>query len=99
MKNGTFDADILRLAKKRVWLKRTLLWHFIAYTIVNALLLLIYEITTPIGYFWPVWSMAGWGLGLVIHVIVIYFLLNNGRSQDSVNREYERLKNEQDKHK
>jgi len=95
MKNiPSSDAELLRLAKKRVWLKRTLLWHFLAYALVNMLLLAIYYLTTPGGYFWPVWSMAGWGLGLIAHAVTVYSLLMAHKSQDSVSREYDRLKRE-----
>ena len=32
-----------------------------------ALLVTIWLLTTPGGYFWPVWPMLGWGIGLASH--------------------------------
>lgn len=34
------------------------------YVMVMALLVLIWALTTPGGYFWPIWPMLGWGIGL-----------------------------------
>lgn len=34
------------------------------YALVMALLVVIWLLTTPGGYFWPVWPMLGWGIGL-----------------------------------
>lgn len=41
-------------------------WHATVYLAVNALLVLIWA-ATGAGYFWPVWPIAGWGIGLVFH--------------------------------
>lgn len=32
-----------------------------------ALLVTIWLLTTSSGYFWPVWPMLGWGIGLASH--------------------------------
>ncbi len=41
--------------------------HAISYLLVMALLVAIWALTTPGGYFWPVWPMLGWGIGLASH--------------------------------
>jgi 2TM domain len=38
----------------------------VAYVVVNAFLVLVWAVTGG-GYFWPMWVMAGWGIGLVLH--------------------------------
>lgn len=40
--------------------------HATTYVAVNAMLVAIWALTGG-GYFWPVWSMLGWGVGLVGH--------------------------------
>jgi len=41
--------------------------HATSYVLVMALLVTIWLLTTPGGYFWPVWPMLGWGIGLASH--------------------------------
>jgi hypothetical protein len=41
--------------------------HAISYLLVTALLVTIWVLTTPGGYFWPIWPMLGWGIGLASH--------------------------------
>lgn len=90
--NGNYDAKLMKLAKKRTILKRTVLWHLLAYIPVNALCIGIYFLVTPEKYFWPVWSILGWGVGLAAHGIVIFCILRSSSQERGVLREYERLK-------
>ena len=41
--------------------------HCLSYVMVMALLVAIWLLTSPGGYFWPVWPMLGWGIGLASH--------------------------------
>ena len=91
------NNELLRLAKRRVFLKKTVKWHAIIFLIVNVFLCVIYYLTTPGGYFWPLWSIAGWGVGLVIHAVVVGSVLSSTRSrEDSVEKEYQMLKKDLD---
>ena len=69
-KNET-NNELLKLAKRRVLLKKTVKWHALLFLIINVFLCAIYFVTTPGGYFWPIWPIVGWGAGLVIHAVVI----------------------------
>ena len=60
-----------RLARKRVQSKRDLSSHVVAYLVVNAFLVVVWWLSGQ-GYFWPVWVMAGWGIGLVLNVWEVY---------------------------
>jgi class 3 adenylate cyclase len=40
--------------------------HLTVYLLVNAFLVGIWAVTSG-GYFWPVWPILGWGLGLALH--------------------------------
>ena len=54
-------------ARKRLEAKRDLLNHVVAYVVVNSFLVLMWAFTGA-GYFWPMWVIGGWGVGLVFHV-------------------------------
>jgi len=59
-------AAIARIADKRDF--RT---HALVYCAVNTLLLVIWA-ASGAGYFWPIWVIAGWGIGLAAHAWGIY---------------------------
>lgn len=40
--------------------------HLRVYVAVQALLVAIWAVTGA-GYFWPVWPLMGWGIGVVVH--------------------------------
>ncbi|MET0685225.1 MAG: sensor domain-containing protein [Solirubrobacteraceae bacterium] len=46
--------------------RRALQTHAVVYALVMALLVFIW-LTTGAGYFWPQWSIVGWGLLLALH--------------------------------
>ena len=74
------------IAKARAGFKRTLVLYFI----VNAMLTAIWYFTSEghNKYFWPVWPILGWGVGLAFQYFNAYhsnpFLLEE--------KEYEKLK-------
>jgi hypothetical protein len=41
--------------------------HATSYVLVIALLVTIWLLTMPGGYFWPIWPALGWGIGLASH--------------------------------
>jgi DUF1707 SHOCT-like domain/2TM domain len=43
--------------------------HAASYLMVMVFLVAIWLLTTPGGYFWPVWPMLGWGIGLASHAL------------------------------
>jgi hypothetical protein len=46
--------------------------HLFTYAWVNALLVVIWALTNFGGYFWPVWPLLGWGIGLASHAFSAY---------------------------
>jgi hypothetical protein len=98
--NSKNKDELLKLAKRRVFMKKALQWHVIIFLIVNALLCAIYYLTTPGGYFWPMWSILGWGVGLILHIAVTVAALSSTRSkQDPVEKEYNLLIKDLDQNK
>jgi hypothetical protein len=53
-------------ARRRVLAKREFVSHLVAYVVINAFLVTVWALSGA-GYFWPVWVLAGWGIGLVLH--------------------------------
>ena len=84
------DEQLWQIAKKRAVFQRSL----VSYFVINGLLWFIWWFTAgrrginremP----WPVWSMLGWGIGLLFQYLNAY----GGAKQDLVEKEYEKLKN------
>jgi hypothetical protein len=59
-------------ARKRLEKRRDFAAHAAAYVVVNLMLIGIWAITGA-GYFWPVWVIFGWGVGLVLNAWDVYF--------------------------
>ena len=51
--------------------KRDFRCHALVYCAVNTLLVVIWA-ASGAGYFWPIWPIAGWGIGLAAHAWQIY---------------------------
>jgi len=47
--------------------------HLRAYLLVNLFLIAINLLTTPGGYFWAIWPLLGWGLGLGFQAAATFF--------------------------
>ncbi|MFK3980608.1 2TM domain-containing protein [Micromonospora sp. NPDC050397] len=42
--------------------------HILGYVAGNLIQILVWWLFTPEQHFWPVWSILGWGAGLVAHI-------------------------------
>jgi hypothetical protein len=60
------DEQLREVAKARLIKRREFVAHLLAYVLVNAFLLAIWVITGA-GFFWPVFLILGWGIGLFFH--------------------------------
>lgn len=67
-------------------------WHVPVYVLVNAGLILIWR-NTGGGFFWPVFPVIFWGLGVVLHYVTAY----RSRGSAWVDRETERVLGEFDR--
>ena len=90
MNNDQHDETLWRIAKKRAAFK----WSFSAYVFVNAFLIAVWFFSSgPDSYFWPIWVMLWWGIGLLFQYLSAY----QGNNMFTAEQEYERLKNQQHK--
>lgn len=58
----------LRTSGHELHLKRGLRAHAISYVAVNLLSVVLWWLLTPDLFFWPLYSLVGWGIGLAFHV-------------------------------
>lgn len=86
---GHDEAELRRRAIKRIEDKRGLTAHILAYVMVNMLLVVTWSMTGA-GFFWPVFPLLGWGIGLAFHVWDYYW---PGPGEQQIEAEMERLRN------
>ena len=66
------ESELRARAVKRLQDKRALMAHVLAYVMVNVLLVGIWY-ATGAHFFWPVFSLLGWGIGLVFHAWDVFW--------------------------
>lgn len=64
-------SEAYRVAKRRVAAKFTFVVHLAVYILVNGFLIYI-NLTTSPGYYWFIWPLAGWGIGLLLHGLQVF---------------------------
>ena len=65
---GFNSEKVYEQAKQHVEDRIGFFWHLIIFIVVNAALVGIwYFLPGSDSYFWPKWSLFGWGIGLLIH--------------------------------
>ena len=63
--------DQRQAAIRRLKAKREFRQHLVVFVLVNTMLIIIWA-ATGAGYFWPIWPIGGWAIGLVSHAVTIY---------------------------
>ena len=85
------DQDAYLKAKKRVEAKFGFYIHLGVYSAVNFLLLVLNLQYSP-HYFWFLWSVFGWGIGLTAHALSLYvFGADSPVKQRIIQRELQEL--------
>jgi 2TM domain-containing protein len=60
--------DVLReRAIKSLKRRRDFAGHILVYTLVNTFLVVIWVLTDGHGFFWPIFPIVGWGIGVVMN--------------------------------
>jgi 2TM domain len=76
-------------AIKRLKKRRDFAGHLLVYVLVNSVLVAIWAITNPHGFFWPIFPMLGWGIGLVLNAWDVY--RGDTFTEERIQREIEHL--------
>jgi hypothetical protein len=63
--------------------------HLLVYTLVNGMIVAIW-MATGSGFFWPIFPLAGWGIGLVMHAWDVF--VTRPPTDIEVAREMDRLR-------
>ena len=85
---GSDDA-LRELAVKNLRKRRDFKSHVFMYVLVNVILVAIWALTGA-GYFWPIFPILGWGLGVVANAWDVYW--RKPITEDEIRREADRLR-------
>lgn len=85
------DEERRQEAIKAIKKKRDFKGHVVAYVIVNVFLVVVWYFTGA-GYFWPIWVMGGWGIGLAFNAWDVYGRGSGAISEAEIQREIDRQK-------
>lgn len=85
------DRMLWEIAKKRASFKS----HLLTYLVINGFFWALWAIRGQeySDFPWPIWPTLGWGIGLVMHFVSAYVF----PKENSVEKEFEKLKREQNK--
>jgi len=83
------DEDLRKQALERVKKRRDFWPHLLVYVMVNALVVVVWFMTGAEGFFWPIFLIAGWGIGVVMHAWDAFF--RTGITEEDVDREVSRM--------
>lgn len=68
------DEGIPDWARQRAEALQGLYVHVVVYLVINGgLALMNWALKGEDGGWWVVWSVTGWGIGLVVHMVVVAF--------------------------
>ncbi len=86
---ATQDEVLRERAVKRLKKQRDFRGHLLVYVLVNAFLVVIWAVTNLYGFFWPVFPIVGWGIGVVMNAWDAY--RRDDFDEKRIHREMERL--------
>ncbi|MCM4084394.1 2TM domain-containing protein [Paractinoplanes hotanensis] len=89
MTDSPIPVDLREAAVTRLRKKRDLQAHLLAFVLVNLFLNGIWLLTTPGGFYWPMFPLLGWGIGLAFHVWDVY--VGSNPSEEAIRAEMDRL--------
>jgi hypothetical protein len=86
---SALDSEMRERAIKQLKKRRDFKGHLLIYFLVNTFLVVIWFVTSGGGFFWPVFIMVGWGIGVVMNAWDVYFA--EEIDEDDIRREMDRL--------
>ena len=82
MKNQESQQTARKSAKAKVEFRI----HMINYIVINTLLAIINLTLTP-GYIWFKWPLLGWGIGIILHALNVYYSGNKSIKERMIEKE------------
>ena len=86
---ATMDEELRNRAIQRLKKKRDFRGHLLVYALVNTFLVVIWAVTGA-DFFWPIFPMVGWGIGVVMNAWDVY--RSAEPDEDRIRREMEILR-------
>ncbi|MGB8649717.1 MAG: 2TM domain-containing protein [Mycobacteriales bacterium] len=83
------DVALRERAIKQLKKKRDFQGHLLMYALVNAFLIAIWAVTDLHGFFWPIFPLLGWGIGIVANAWDVY--RRDDLDEKRIRREMDRL--------
>jgi hypothetical protein len=84
---STVRTRAVRRLKKR----RDFFAHLLVYFLVNTFIVIIWAVTSADGFFWPIFPMVGWGIGVVMNAWDVW--RGDEFSEEDITREIQRMSN------
>jgi hypothetical protein len=85
------DNDELRkLALQRLKKRHDFYGHLLVYTLVNTFIVVIWALTDGHGFFWPIFPIVGWGIGVIMNAWDVFG--SNGYDEEKIQREMRHLR-------
>ena len=82
------DAELRSQAIERLK-KRSEFWnHLAAYVLFNAVIVVVWFAVSDGGFFWPIFPVAAWGIGLFFHAMDVF---RRPFTEERIRHEMERL--------
>jgi hypothetical protein len=88
---GPEETALRERAIKRLRKRRDFYGHLLVYILVNSFLVIIWAMTDMHGFFWPVFPIVGWGIGVVMNAWDVY--RRDVFTESQVSKEIDRLQN------
>jgi 2TM domain len=86
---GYVEEGLREQARERVKKRREFWPHLLVYVMVNAFVVVVWFMTDGGGFFWPIFLMVAWGIGLVMHAWDAFF--RTEITEQDVDREVARM--------
>ena len=83
------DQALRERALERIKKKREFGAHLLSFVLVNGFLIVLWATVAGGGFFWPMFPIAGWGIGLIFHAWDVY---KAEPTEAEINREMEHLR-------
>jgi len=89
MSENVVSESLREQAFQRVKKRRDFWPHLLVYLMVNTLVVIVWAMTDRGGFFWPIFLMAAWGIGVVMHAWDAF--LGTQITEEDVDREIARM--------